>query len=148
MKIYRLPKRTCILWQIRLVIIYLVITGAAYRFVPPFNWFNHILYLWSVIALLFILIYVPFYFKKYQISFPEGSIIIERGIFIKTTHIMPFSRLVYVQSYSTPIAKIMKLGGLSFKAARIRIFIPEIESKDVNYIIDALTAEAENEKRV
>ena len=68
---------------------------------------------------------------------------INRGVFIKTTHIMPFSRLVYAQSFATPLAKRMGLSALTLKAARSSIIIPELNAEDVDYYIDFLAKEGE-----
>ena len=56
---------------------------------------------------------------------------------------MPFSRLVYAQSFATPLAKKMGLAALTLKAARSSIIIPELNSADVNYFIEYLTKEGE-----
>lgn len=81
------------------------------------------------------------YFASYEILFPKGAIIINRGIFIRTTHIMPFSRLIYVQSYSTPLAHSMGLAALSLKAARSSVIIPELPVSDVELFIKSVTKE-------
>ena len=85
--------------------------------------------------------YIPAYFASYEILFPKGAIIINRGIFIRTTHIMPFSRLIYVQSYSTPLAHSMGLAALSLKAARSSVIIPELPVSDVELFIKSVTKE-------
>ena len=62
---------------------------------------------------------------------------------VMATHIMPFSRLVYAQSFATPLAKKMGLAALTLKAARSSIIIPELNAADVNYFIEYLTKEGE-----
>lgn len=91
--------------------------------------------------LVLVLWYIPAYFASYEILFPKGAIIINRGIFIRTTHIMPFSRLIYVQSYSTPLAHSMGLAALSLKAARSSVIIPELPVSDVELFIKSVTRE-------
>lgn len=143
MKENLLPKRTAFLWQIRIggAGLILVIALCAFSFLS--RW----LFLASAIltALLAVLLlwYLPRYFKSYEILFPKGAVVINRGVFIKTTHIMPFSRLVYAQSFATPLAKRMGLAALALKAARSSIIIPELNAADVNYFIDFLTKEGE-----
>lgn len=138
-----LPKRTAFLWQIRIggagFILIIVLCG--------FSFLTGWLFLAAAVltALLAVLLfwYLPRYFKSYEILFPKGAVVINRGVFIKTTHIMPFSRLVYAQSFATPLAKRMGLAALTLKAARSRIIIPELNASDVNYFIDFLTKEGE-----
>lgn len=143
MKENLLPKRTAFLWQIR-------IGGAGLIFIIVLCGFSFLtgwLFLAAAVltALLAVLLfwYLPRYFKSYEILFPKGAVVINRGVFIKTTHIMPFSRLVYAQSFATPLAKRMGLAALTLKAARSRIIIPELNAFDVNYFIDFLTKEGE-----
>ena len=64
--------------------------------------------------------------------------IIEKGVIIKTTHIMPFTKMIYTQSITTPIAKLFGLSAVTVKAARSRIIIPEIPAKDVEDFARAL----------
>lgn len=85
--------------------------------------------------------YIPAYFKSYEISFPAGAIVIKSGVFIKTTHIMPFSRMVYLQTFSTPLAKAVGLTALSLKAARARVTVPELLSDEVMLFVNAVSAE-------
>ena len=138
-----LPRRTAFLWQIRIggagFILIIVLCG--------FSFLTGWLFLAAAVltALLAVLLfwYLPCYFKSYEILFPKGAVVINRGVLIKTTHIMPFSRLVYAQSFATPLAKRMGLAALTLKAARSRIIIPELNASDVNYFIDFLTKESE-----
>ena len=83
--------------------------------------------------------YIPAYFESYEILFPNDAVIIKRGVIVKTCHIMPFSRLVYVQSISTPLAKASGLAAISLKAARSGIIIPEMPRGDVEKFISAVT---------
>ena len=64
-------------------------------------------------------------------------------IILKPALNMPFSRLVYAQSFATPLAKKMGLAALVLTAARSSIIIPELNEADVNYFIDFLTKEGE-----
>ena len=120
MKENGIPKKTRFLWQVRISLI---------GFIP------------IAVLLIFVLWYIPAYFASYEILFPKGAIIINRGIFIRTTHIMPFSRLIYVQSYSTPLAHSMGLAALSLRAARSSVIIPELPVSDVELFIKSVTKE-------
>lgn len=136
-----LPKATLILWQIRIAITGSLFLAVIAFFCIAFIWLLIPLILLFIIILLLLFWYLPRYFNSYKILFPKGAIIINRGVFIKTSHIMPFSRLVYAQSFSTPLAKKFGLAAISLKAARTSIIIPEIYKADVNIFIDSLTRE-------
>lgn len=143
MKENLLPQKTVTLWQIRIGLIGLVLLILVCAFGFLTRWV--LLGAAVIAAVLAVLLfwYLPRYFRSYEILFPKGAVVINRGVFIKTTHIMPFSRLVYAQSYATPLAKRMGLAALTLKAARSSIIIPELNVKDVDYFIDFLAKEGE-----
>ena len=143
MKENKIPEKTLFLWQIRIGVLGAIPTAALFILSSVSLWFLILAGVLTLIILLFLFWYLPRYFDSYEILFPKGAIIINRGVFIKTSHIMPFSRLVYAQSFSTPLAKVMGLAAVSLKAARSRVIIPEFSVKDVNYFIDYLAKEAD-----
>ena len=143
MKENQLPKKTVTLWQIRIGLIGLIllILVCAFGFLTRWVLLGGVVI--AVMLAVFLFWYLPRYFKSYEILFPKGAVVINRGVFIKTTHIMPFSRLVYAQSFATPLAKRMGLSALTLKAARSSIIIPELNAEDVDYYIDFLAKEGE-----
>ena len=143
MKENKIPEKTLFLWQIRIGVLGAIPTAALLILSSVSLWFLIPAGVLTVFILLFLFWYLPRYFDSYEILFPKGAIIINRGVFIKTSHIMPFSRLVYAQSFSTPLAKVMGLAAVSLKAARSRVIIPEFSLNDVNYFIDYLAKEAD-----
>jgi len=105
------------------------------------DWFLIDALTFAVITAAAVFWYIPAYFESYEILFPNGAVIIKRGVIVKTCHIMPFSRLVYVQSISTPLAKAMGLSALSLKAARSSVIIPELSVTDAERFINAVTGD-------
>lgn len=87
-------------------------------------------------------LFQPFYFNSYKISVDENSITITKGVVIRTTNIMPYPRLVFAQSFTTPISSAMKLKSVMLKAARGWILIPEIENVNADYLLDNLRIKA------
>lgn len=141
MKENLLPRRTVFLWQIRLGVIGIVLIAVLAALCFLTRWLLLAAALLAAVFAVLIFWYVPALFKSYEILFPKGAIIIKRGVFIKTTHIMPFSRMVYAQSFASPLAKRMGLSALTLKAARSRILVPELNVSDVNYFINYLAEE-------
>ena len=143
MKENLLPKKTALLWQIRIGLagIILIIALCALSFLT--RWLLLAAAVLTALLAVFLFWYLPRYFNSYEIIFPSGAIVINRGVFIKTTHIMPFSRLVYAQSYATPLARAMGLAALSLKAARSVIIVPELNAADVDYFTYFLSKEGE-----
>lgn len=136
-----LPQKTQLLWKIRVTVpavVLVVLSFFLYRFSFLFLIVTIIL---AVLALLTLFIYIPAYFKRYEILFSENAVIINRGVFIKTTHIMPYSRMIYAQTFTTPLAFAFKLSAVTLKSARSLLFIPEIDRADAQSIILAVCGE-------
>ena len=143
MKENRLPKQTVLLWQIRIGLIGIILLIGISAFGLLTDWVLIGTAVAAAILVFLLFWYLPRYFKSYEILFPKGAVVINRGVFIKTTHIMPFCRLVYAQSFATPLAKKMGLAALTLKAARSTVIIPEFDAKDIDYYIDFLAREGE-----
>lgn len=138
----KLPIRTLLLWQLRLSVIAVLPIISLYLFSLLSNRYVLIgVWIWAILAVIFTFVYIPYFFKSYEISFKDGAIIINRGIIVKTTHIMPFSRLVYAQSFATPLAEKLGLAALTLKAARSSILIPELRANEVEKFLEFLTKE-------
>ena len=92
----------------------------------------------AVCVLLIVTLYMPALFKTCKIELKKQGVLVERGVFFKNTHILPFSKLIYTQTYRTPFARLMGLTAISLKAARSRVFVPEMENEDVETFIEVL----------
>lgn len=141
MRDYALPKKTLLLWQTRVAVLGVLLTAAVFWSLGGFSWSKWILIAVGILLLPIIFVYLPLYFKSYKISVKNGAVVIDRGVFIKTSHIMPFSRLLYAQSISSPIARLFGLSALSLKATRSSLFIPEISRREVEAVMSMLTLE-------
>ncbi len=135
---FSLPKKTMALWQIRIVLAFALLCAAVAFFSRFTLWFLLPAAIIATIGLLFAFIYTPFYFKSYKITVDDNSIIITKGVIFKTTNIMPFPRLVFAQSFTTPLSELMKMKCVMLKAARGWILIPEIENADAEYLLSNL----------
>lgn len=135
---FYLSKKTRILWQIRIVLVFALLCAAVSIFSRFTLWFLLPAAIIATIGLISAFIYVPFYFKSYTIAVDTNSISITKGVFIEATQIMPFPRLVFAQSFTTPLAHAMNLKCVTLKAARGWILIPEIESSEAEFLLDNL----------
>ncbi len=135
---FLLPKRTMLLWQIRILFIFILLCVAVALFSGYSLWFLLPAAIIAAIGLLIAFIYIPFYFKSYKITVDENSISISKGIIIKITNIMPFPRLVFAESFTTPLASFFKLKAIMLKAARGWILIPEIDNENAEFLLDNL----------
>lgn len=139
-----LPSKTLLLWQIRFFVIALLVLSLFTKVCHIFFWFLPAFMAISLIFILLIFAYLPALIKTYKICYINGAVVIDRGVFIKTTHIMPFAKMIYTQSITTPLAKLFGLSAMTLKAARSRIFIPEIPIKAVEELTKIL-AQGEGE---
>ena len=135
---FNLPKRTRILWQLRIVATFTILCAT----VIFFSIYNILFLLpgiiFATIGLFLCLVFIPLYFKNYKIMVEENAVTVTKGIIIKRSYIMPYPRLIFAQSFITPLSSAMKLKSVMLKAARGWIMIPEIESSDADFIIDAI----------
>ncbi len=135
---FSLPKKTRFLWQIRILMVFVALCAAVSFFSRYSLWFLLPTAIIATLGLIAAFIYVPFYFKSYKITVDENSISISKGLVIRTTNIMPFPRLVFAQSITTPLASLMKLKCVMLKAARGWILIPEIENENADFLLNNL----------
>lgn len=144
----QLPKKTMFLWQIRVVMLTTIFVWLCLRYSGIMPFLKTVAVIVGAVGVFMVAIYLPVFFKGYEILFKNEAIIINYGVFIKFSHIMPYTRLIYAQSFSTPLASLFSVTAVSLKAARSRVIIPEIENKDAKYIIDSLTGEVNYEEDI
>ena len=135
---FSLPKKTRFLWQVRVIFAFVILCAAVAFFSQFTLWFLLPAAIIAALGLLAAFVYIPFYFKSYTITVDDNSICISKGVIIKTMQIMPFPRLVFAQSFTTPIASAMRLKCVMLKAARGWMLIPEIENVNAQYLLDNL----------
>lgn len=141
MKQNTLPKRTLLLWQIRVLILNLLCVWLCLYFSSSAEILKSVALVISIIALAVIALYLPAFFRTYEIMLKGEAVIINYGVFIKTTHIMPYSRLIYAQSFATPLARLMGVASLTLKAARGWILVPELRFDEATEVINSLARE-------
>ena len=144
MKENTLPKKTTILWQIRVIVIAFILASLCLYFVPFFSFLKVAAIVIAVLGVLIAFLYLPFFFKTYKIILSNDAVIVKFGIIIKLEHIMPYKRMIYAQSFETPMARIMGVTAVRLKAARSYLLVAEIEKESAQSIIDFL---AEGESR-
>ncbi len=135
---FKLPKKTLTLWKIRLTLISLLFFCLFSYFFHGFKWYliSSVIMLCVFEALL--LWYIPTLFKNYKIQYLNGAVMVTVGVIVSVTHIMPFSKLIYTQTVTTPLAKLMGLKAITLKAARSRLLIPELQADEVEKFAAAL----------
>ena len=135
----KLPVRTLLLWQIRVTVLFVLLGAVCLYFCSVYKWFWVLVTVITAVFLFVILWYLPRFIRNYRIKLIGEAVIIENGVFIKTTHIMPYSRMIYTKSFTTPLAKAMGLTSISLKAARSSIIMPEILVSDAVVLLKLLS---------
>lgn len=148
MKKATLPKRTLLLWQIRVVMLTILLVAVSLYFKNRFSFVLPLSIVFAALGLLVVVWYLPTFFKSYEMLFKGEAVIINYGVFIKFSHIMPYSRLIYAQTFATPLARVFGVAALSLKAARSRIIVPEILLEDAKKFMDSLTGEVLYDEKV
>lgn len=138
----RLSKKTLMLWKIRVTVLTLLLLAVLAYFCHGYGWFLIVILALVCLYEGVMLWYLPKLFRNYRIKYINGAVVIESGVVIKTTHIMPFSKMIYAETITSPLAKLMGIKALSLKAARSRILIPELPE---NEVVKFVTAIAEGE---
>ncbi len=141
MKRETLPEKTLLLWQIRVVMLTAILIAVCLYFVSLLSFLKIAAIVIGALGLVAVSWYLPVFFKSYELLFRSNAVIINYGVFIKFSHIMPYSRLIYAQSFATPLARIFGVTALSLKAARSRVIVPELKLDDAQKIISSLTSE-------
>lgn len=133
------PKLTTILWQLRLGTILILLDALVASFTVFTLWMLLPIAIMLTLEAAFLFVYLPKFFGGYKIEIKDGSILVHYGVFIKSTRIMPYARMVYTGSYATPISKRRGLMGISLRAARGVLFLPEIEKEKALSIIETVS---------
>ena len=135
----KLPAKTLLLWQIRAAVIDILVLAVCLYFRMSLGWFLQVYGLFTAFVLAFIFWYLPKYIASYSIKVLEDSVVINSGVIIKTTHIMPYSKMIYTQTFTSPLAKKFRITAVSLKAARSRVFIPEMKESDAKEFLLSLS---------
>lgn len=145
MKENTLPKKTTLLWQVRIIIITFILVAACLYFEPLFSFLKIAAIVIGIIGIILAFLYLPFFFKSYKIILSNDAVIVKFGIIVKIEHIMPYKRMIYAQSFETPLARIFGIAAVRLKAARSYLFVAEIEKEAAQTIIDFLAEGEPNE---
>ncbi|MBO5211184.1 MAG: PH domain-containing protein [Clostridia bacterium] len=143
MKENTLPKKTTWLWFVRVILITFILVAICLYFTPLFSFLKIAAIVIGILGIIIAFLYLPFFFKTYKIILSNDAVIVKYGIFIKAEHIMPYKRMIYAQSFETPLARLWGVAAVRLKAARSYLLVAEIEKESARSIIDFL-AEGES----
>lgn len=126
-----LPYKTCTLLRIRVVLLILVLeAGPVYMAIALSKYFYILVAVLGLLCLFFLCFYIPRFVKSTEITVSNDGVVVKYGVFYKTEKIMPILRLIFMETYQTPLARLMGLCAVSFLGAKSRVTIPEISKTD------------------
>ena len=130
-----LPAGTLRLWQLRVVMLTALVDALIVGFGGVTKVFLIILAVPTLLGAVAVFWYLPRFHKNWRLSTKDNIIEVENGVIIKTVHILPCPRLIYAGSYATPLGRLLGLEGVTLKAARGRLILPEIYKQDAEDVI-------------
>lgn len=138
MREYKPPKKTLWLWQIRIALIWLTLSAVCDIFFGEAAFFPAVISILSALLVVLDFLYLPKYFSLCKIKCLKQAVVVEKGVFFKYCHILPFSRLIFSQTINTPLSKAFCLTALTLKAARSYVFIPELKQSEAREVLEIL----------
>ena len=138
---FKLGGKTLLLWRIRVGLAFLLFAAAFVFFTGYSGYFLIPAAVTAAAGAGIIVGYLPAFFAGYRIFVGEKSVVVTYGVFIKTSRIMPFKRMVFAAGYSTPLARAMRLEGVVLRAARASVIIPEIGREAADRLISGIGGE-------
>ena len=138
---YTIEKKTVRLWQTR-VTVAAVLTVALLLLLSSYSLYFLIpaavcLCFWAAAVFW----YIPAFFKKYSVFVGKNAVIVQHGVIITTSHIMPYKRLVFAGSYQTPLSRLMGLKGVVLRAARANLVVAEMDRVAAERLIYGICGE-------
>ncbi|WP_295152203.1 PH domain-containing protein [uncultured Ruminococcus sp.] len=156
MKIYKLSKRPLILIYVFLAAILLLIRFALNlildlidRFVPNYHGFADyyvLLPLW-VIAALFAVLVLPFYFHKACYTVSNKEITAKSGLIITSKQFMLTSAVKSVTSILLPLGRITGMNFVILNALGSRLVIPFMNKRDAEEIVEVVNNSIRSRRR-
>ncbi len=141
MKTFKPDKNTLYLWQIRVLLITILLVVLCVWAKSFVSFFVYLSVVFAVFGALAAFVYFPKYFDRYEVSVTENALIIKSGILLKHERIMPNPRLVYIERYYTPLSRCFGVCGLILHTTRAATFTAEMSQHDIGKIMEAIHGE-------
>ena len=135
---FTVPRKTQILWQIRIAFVLAVSCAVLVVFCRISLWFLLPTAIVLSIGSAFIFGYIPMFCGNYQITLDDVGICITKGVFITEIIVIPHPKLAFVKSISTPVLNLMNLRFIMLKVSRGWIFVPEMDAHHINQVLAVL----------
>lgn len=132
---FTLPKKTRILWQIRIFVIFALFVGAVCAFAGFTRWVFLPAGVITAVGLVAVFWYIPAAIKAFSVSADSTAVAVKSGVFFKNIHIMPNLRIVYAQTYETPVSRALSLKGVILRSARAVVLIPEMDAAEADRLM-------------
>lgn len=135
---FTLKKKTLRLWQVRTGAVTLIVVAAILIFFGTARYSVISAAAMAVLGAAAIFVYLPLYYRGWRLTVGDGAVEVECGVIIRVNHIMPNPRMIYTNCYATPLGRLMGLEGLVLKAARGRLFLPELDREQTKKVLECI----------
>lgn len=133
--VFTLPKKTRVLWQIRIFLAFALLCGAVCAFVGFTRWMFLPAGVIAAVGLIVVLWYIPAAANAFSVSADQTAVAVKSGVFFKNIHLMPNPRIIYAQTYETPVSRALFLKGVILRSARAIVLIPEMQAVDIDKLL-------------
>ena len=109
----RVPFRALWLWEVYVLLAFLLLLFLIYFLLVPFTWLWTLLVaLFTLIYLLAALLYFPLYYYGMRYSVDNDRILFESGVFARHRRVMLRDKLITVILIKTPLERLLHLANL------------------------------------
>lgn len=141
-KYYKCPKRSILLPEITVALLYAAAVVALCVIFTPFSVvFNWIFIPITVLIVFFEAVYFPLYVRSVRFSLGENEIGYQSGVFVNRRRFMSRERVVFVALIKTPFTPILRIVMLRIMATGSIISLPFVALSDAEDIVSVLSPE-------
>lgn len=100
---------------------------------------NFVIITATVILSVAVIFFLFIYQKNYSILLSSKAITIKSGTIIKKERVLPSPRLIFAETYITPLEKLLNLRVIVLRAVKVRLFTMPIDKKAAAEILGEIS---------
>lgn len=128
----QLPTKTLLIWILRVLFGFSLLISAF----TGFKIYKAV-YISVVIAGI-VLIYLLLFFKGYKFEFRDTVFILEKGVIIKTTLIIPYKKIIHIKTLQSPLLKALRVYLPILKTVNGQVFLFENDKVFVECLFERI----------
>ncbi len=128
-----------ILWVLESALFFTLLGLLAARFPSPLTFV--LLGLCILLQGLGFFWYLPRLHASMILTLNAQAVVLIRGVFVRQKYILPLPRLIYAESFFSPLSALLGLRNLRLRAARGRLTVYGLRKEDIGRVLAATGAE-------